>query len=383
MTIKLNKFQEKKDAFAKATKEGTQEEQSEALSNMLEALANDVQGDILSEVNTQMADNTVLQSRGQNVLTNEEYKFFNAVVEEGGFKEEDTLPKTTQERVFKDITESHPLLQAIGIQNLGGVTEFIYSDPEGAAVWGDLFGGIQGQLNTSFRKERITQSKLTAFIPISNDMLQLGPTWIERYVRTIIVEALKVGLEKGYVAGSGQGQPIGLLKNVNADTGAVSNKTAAGTLTFKPGRTTINELKGVVEKLSTRHVNGEKKIRNVAGKVVMVVNPFDSFSIQANSTTQNANGVYVTSLPFNPRQVTSQFVPQGKALFFVQGEYIAAVGSGRQIKKFDQTLAMEDATLYTAKQYATGKPLDNDAAQVYNLDLAPADGTTSDGSTTS
>ncbi|PJH69472.1 phage major capsid protein, partial [Salmonella enterica subsp. enterica serovar Typhimurium] len=76
-------------------------------------------------VNTRMGDNSVLQSRGQNVLTNEEYKFFNAVVEEGGFKEEDTLPKTTQERVFKDITESHPLLQAIGIQNLGGVTEFI------------------------------------------------------------------------------------------------------------------------------------------------------------------------------------------------------------------------------------------------------------------
>jgi len=374
MTIKLNKFQEKKDAFAKATKEGTQEEQSEALSNMLEALANDVQGDILSEVNTQMADNTVLQSRGQNVLTNEEYKFFNAVVEEGGFKEEDTLPETTQERVFQDIVESHPLLQAIGIQNLGAVTEFIYSDPEGAAVWGPLFGGIQGQLNTAFRSESISQSKLTAFIPISNDMLQLGPNWVERYVRTILVEAMKIGLEKGYVAGNGQDQPIGLLKKVNADTGAVSDKTAAGTLTFSPGRTTINELKGVVEKLSTRHVNGEKKVRNVAGKVVMVVNPFDSFSIQANSTTQNANGVYVTSLPFNPQQVTSQFVPQGKALFFVRGEYIAAVGGGRQIKKFDQTMALEDATLYTAKQFATGKPVDNDAAQVYNLDLAPASG---------
>ncbi|MED3687251.1 hypothetical protein P4534_00100 [Peribacillus butanolivorans] len=40
-----------------------------------------------------------------------------------------------------------------------------------------------------------------------------------------------------------------------------------------------------------------------------------------------------------------------------------------EVKKFDQTLAMEDATLYIAKQYATGKPKDNYAVQVYDLDL--------------
>ena len=74
---------------------GTPEEQTEALNSMLNALANDVQKDILNEVNTRMADNSVLQSRGQNVLTSEEHKFFNAVVEEGGFKDTETLPKTT------------------------------------------------------------------------------------------------------------------------------------------------------------------------------------------------------------------------------------------------------------------------------------------------
>ncbi|NIK11187.1 type I restriction-modification system DNA methylase subunit [Alkalibacillus almallahensis] len=137
MPIKFNNFEEKKEAFAKATKEGTEEEQSEALNNMLESLANDVQNDILSQVNTEMADNVALQSRGQNVLTSEENKFFNAVIEEGGFKETETLPETTQERIFEDIVKDHPLLSAIGIQNLGAVTEFIYSnDPSGQAVWG-------------------------------------------------------------------------------------------------------------------------------------------------------------------------------------------------------------------------------------------------------
>lgn len=370
MTIKFNNFEEKKAAFAKATQEGTAEEQSQALNEMLEALAKDVQGDILAQVSASMSDNAVMQARGANVLTSEELKFFNAVIEEGGFKDTDTLPITTQERVFEDLVEAHPLLQQIGVQNLGAVTEFIYGDPEGAAVWGDLFGEIQGQLNATFRKEKISQLKLTAFIPISNDMLKLGPAWVERYVRTMLVEAMSVGLERGYVAGDGQSMPIGLLYE-KEDNGAIVAKTSAGTLTFKPGRTTINELKGVVEKLSIRPVGKDKveKVRNVAGKVVMVVNPFDSFGVQANATVQNAAGAYVTSLPFNPVITESSFVPKGKVLFFVRGEYIAAVGGGLEVRKYDQTLAMEDATLYIAKQYATGKPKDNYAAQVYDLNL--------------
>ncbi|RRN68462.1 phage major capsid protein [Peribacillus simplex] len=373
MTITFNNFAEKKQAFAKATQEGNAEEQSAALNNMLEALAQDVQGDIMNQVNTSMLDRSIMQARGANVLTSEETKFFNVVIEEGGFKDTETLPKTTQERIFDDLVEGHPLLQQLGIQNLGAVTEFIYGDPEGAAVWGPLFGDIQGQLNATFRKESISQLKLTAFIPLSNDMLKLGPVWVERYVRTMISEAMSVGLERGYVAGTGKDMPIGLLKDLKGSVvdGKYPDKESAGILTFEPGRATINELKGVVEKLSIRPVgkDQEEKVRNIAGKVVMIVNPFDNFSIQANATVQNAAGIYVTSLPFNPTITESMFVPKGKVVFFIRGEYVAAVGGAMEVKKFDQTLAMEDATLYIAKQYATGKPKDNYAVQVYDLDL--------------
>lgn len=374
MPIRFNNFEEKKLAFAQATQNGTAEEQSKALNEMLGALASDVQSDIMSQVNTQMADNAVLQSRGQNVLTSEEMKFFNAVVEEGGFKEKETLPVTTQERVFEDLIEDHPLLDKIGLQNLGAVTEYIYSDPEGAAVWGDLFGGIKGQLNAAFRKEKITQLKLTAFIPLANDMLKLGPVWIERYVRTIIKEAMAVGLERGFIAGGGPAkeEPIGLLKSVDPETGAVSDKLAAGTLTFEPGRVVINEMRDVV-KLLAKKLNKDgtdaDRPKRIEGKVVMVTNPFDTFDIKANATTQNSNGVYVTNLPFNPDPTESVFVPQGKVLFFVRGEYTAALGGTEPIKEFKETMALEDATLYIAKQYATGKPKDKYAAQVYNLNL--------------
>ncbi|PHB91550.1 phage major capsid protein [Bacillus toyonensis] len=372
MVIKFNNFEEKKIAFAKATQEGTAEEQTAALNSMIEALATDVRVDILNQVNESMVDRSIMQSRGSNVLTSEEMKFFNAVVQDGGFKDTEILPKTTQERIFDDLVSGHPFLEHIGLENLGAVTELIYGDPEGAAVWGPLFGDIQGQLNATFRKEPITQLKLTAFIPLSNDMLNLGPVWVERYVRAMITEAMAVGLERGFVVGTGKNEPIGLLKDPSGSVtgGVYPDKKVAGTLTFEPGRKTINELKNVVKLLAKKlKADGKDadKPKNIAGKVVMVTNPFDTFDVQANATTLNAAGVYVTSLPFNPTPTESVFVPQGKVLFFVKGEYIAAMGGTEPIKKFDQTLALEDATLYIAKQYATGKPKDKYAAQVYEL----------------
>ncbi|PER82203.1 phage major capsid protein [Bacillus thuringiensis] len=374
MVIKFNNFEEKKLAFAKATQEGTAEEQSVALNSMIEALATDVRTDILNQVNESMVDRSIMQSRGANVLTSEEMKFFNAVVEEGGFKSTETLPKTTQERIFDDLVEDHPFLQHIGLENLGAVTEFIYGDPEGAAVWGPLFDDIKGQLNATFRKDSISQLKLTAFIPLANDMLKLGPVWVERYVRTMITEAMKVGLERGFVAGTGKNEPIGLLKDPSGSVvnGVYPDKKPVGTLTFEPGRKTINELKGVV-KLLAKKLNADGsdagRPKNIAGKVVMVTNPFDTFDIQANATIQNAAGVYVTSLPFNPILTESVFVPQGKVLFFVKGQYVAAMGGTEPIKKYEETLALEDATVYIAKQYATGKPKDKYTSQVYTLKL--------------
>ncbi|MGE6594113.1 phage major capsid protein [Bacillus mycoides] len=377
MVIKFNNFEEKKVAFAKATQEGTSEEQSVALNSMIEALATDVRADILNQVNESMVDRSIMQSRGANVLTSEEMKFFNAVVEEGGFKSTETLPKTTQERIFDDLVEDHPFLQHIGLENLGAVTEFIYGDPEGAAVWGPLFDDIKGQLNATFRKDSISQLKLTAFIPLANDMLKLGPVWVERYARTMITEAMKVGLERGFVAGTGKNEPIGLLKDPSGSVvnGVYPDKKPVGTLTFEPGRKTINELKDVV-KLLAKKLNADgsdaDRPKNIAGKVVMVTNPFDTFDIQANATIQNTAGVYVTSLPFNPILTESVFVPQGKVLFFVKGQYVAAMGGTEPIKKYEETLALEDATVYIAKQYATGKPKDKYTSQVYTLKLEEA-----------
>lgn len=376
MTIKFKKSDTFNEAKSKLTAalsnaEATDQEQTEAFQNFFEALQDEVTNSVRSQVNDEMLDRSILQQRGQNVLTSEETKFFNAVVQDGGFNDEDTLPVTTQERVFEDLVTEHPLLEAIGLQDLGAVTKFIYSDATKAYAWGPLFGEIKGQVNAAFREEQIGQLKLTAFAAIPNDMLELGPDWVERYVRTLLVESYSVGLEFGYVNGGGPtaNQPVGLMKDVNTSTGAITAKTSSGTLTFAPsqyGEVIAGELYNVVKELST---DSEDKSRKVLNKIVMVVNPIDAIGVQARNTIQTANGQWVMALPYNIQTVESEEVPVGKALFFVKGQYLAAIAGGYKLKKFDQTLAIEDATLYTIKQFANGKPKDNKAALVYDLDI--------------
>lgn len=147
--MKFTDIQEAKNNFAEVSQnpDATAEEKTQALADYMEAVQKDAENRILEEAQTFASDNNVLQSRGQNVLTSEERKFFNQVIDEGGFTDKSILPETTQERVFEDVVKDHPLLQALGIQNLGAATEFIFSDPELAYAWGPLFGEIDGKLN--------------------------------------------------------------------------------------------------------------------------------------------------------------------------------------------------------------------------------------------
>lgn len=377
MTIKFNNamdnFEEKKQAYMNFMKDenSTPEQLETAFTEMFTALQTDLTEKITVEARNEVHDAQILAARGQNVLTSTERKFFNEVIASGGFAEDSILPVTTQERVFEDLVDEHPLLEVIGLKDLGAVTRFIYSDPNKAYAWGALFGEIKGQVSTAFREEQIGQLKLTAFAVIPKDMLELGPEWVERYVRTLLVESYSVGLEYGLVNGRGpaQSEPIGLMKDVDKDTGAVTDKTSNGTLTFAPsqfGEVVAGELHDVIKSLST---DADGKARKVLNKVVMLVNPIDAISIQARNTIQTANGQWVTSLPYNVQIVESEEVPATKALFFVKDAYLAAIAGGYKINKFDQTLAIEDAMLYTMKQFANGRPKDNKTALLYDLDI--------------
>ncbi|ELI4042204.1 phage major capsid protein [Staphylococcus pseudintermedius] len=319
-------------------------------------------------------DEQVLMKRGQNVLTSEEKRFFTNLVEDDAnldtYKEEIILPETTVSRVFEDMQSERPLLSKINFQIAGIKTRIIAGDPDGAAMWGEIFGKIQGQIQANFREYTFSQNKLTAFAIVPKDLLDFGPEWVERYVRLQLAEAMGAKLEEGIVKGNGpvQNQPVGLIKDmVKDDSGnitSVKDKTEKGKLTFADAKTTVTELSNLMNSLSVKE---DGKRINISGKVSLLVNPDQLFAIQAKYTIQNANGQWVTSLPFNLDILPSEFVEKGKIIAFVPSRYYAMYKGATQIREYGEVLALEDANVYIAKQYAHGMPDDNKVAEVYSF----------------
>lgn len=368
MTMKLsNEFKTIRDNFLAAVNNNEPaEKQNELYGAMLDELLNEAKKQARAE-----AEGLIAENPADAKLSARERKFFNAISTDVGYKEEKLLPQETIDRIFENLTTAHPLLAEIGLVNAGLRLKFLKSETSGVAVWGKIFGEIKGQLDAAFSEEEAIQNKLTAFVVIPKDLKDFGPAWIESFVATQIDEAFAVALEAAFLAGDGNGKPIGLNRQVQAGVaisgGVYPEKTSIGDLTFADSATTVKELTNVY-----KHHSTDEKGRAVAvdGKVVMVVNPADAWDVKRQYTSLNAQGVYVTALPYNLKIVESLAQVSKKVVTFVSGRYDAYIGGGITLRKYDQTLAIEDMDLYTAKQFAYGKAKDDKAAAVWGLKVS-------------
>lgn len=371
MKLKLTEqFNDARQAFVNAVKDNQDlDTQGEAYGEMIEALADSVREEAKAEAELAVRNELDVQ---QSNLTPEQYKFFNEVNTEVGYKEEELLPETTINEIFDDLTTEHPLLNAIGLRSAGPRVKFLRSETSGVAVWGKIFGEIKGQLDAAFSEETAITNKLTAFVVIPKDLKDLNVNWIEAFVRAQITEAFSVAIELAVVDGDGDSKPVGLNRDVskgsvNGETTTYPKKQPEGTLTFGSVRDTIDELTKVMKFHSVKE-NGYSQ--EVSGNVIMIVNPENKWEVEAQHTVMNANGAYVTALPFNIQIVESVAQPAGEVTTFVRGRYDAVVGGGITIRKYDQALPIEDMDLFTAKQFVYGKAKDNKTAAVWTLAIS-------------
>ncbi|MBN2852047.1 MAG: phage major capsid protein, partial [Clostridia bacterium] len=182
---------------------------------------------VMEEANglIQAADTNVLNGRGVRQLTSEENTYYQKVIDamktsnpKQALSDVDVvLPKTVIDAVFEDLVDMHPLLDAINFQNTSGLIEFLVNT-QGTelAVWGTLTATITKELTSGFKKVNLTLNKMSAFLPVAKSMLDLGPIWMDRYVRAILYEAIANGLEAAIVNGTGKDQPIGMNRQVGA-----------------------------------------------------------------------------------------------------------------------------------------------------------------------
>lgn len=355
----------------------------DAFAAAFEKLSLNIQENILNEVaeQQQAADAMILAGRGVRQLTSEETKYFQAVIEAMKSSNpqqaltdlEVVMPKTVIDRVFEDLTQQHPLLDAINFQNTSGLIEmYLNTDETQLASWGALTGEITKELTSGFKMVNMSFKKLSAFIPVAKAMLDLGPAWLDRYVRDILTEAIYNGLEQGIIAGTGKDQPIGMMKqvgdNVETTGGVYPDKEAIAVTSLDP--VTYGEL------LATLATSPKGKSR-VVQNVILVVNPADYFrKIMPGTTMMTPTGSYTNNvLPFPTTVIQSTQVPANKAVLGLGRKYFMGIGTAKsgKIEYSDQYHFLEDERVYLTKFYGHGEPLDNNAFLVLDItNLKPA-----------
>jgi len=117
---------------------------------------------------------------------------------------------------------------------------------------------------------------------------------------------------------------------------------------------------------------GKRAVNNV----LLIVNPLDYWSkIFPNTTFLTADKTYVHGvLPIPAKVIQSVAVTEGTMVAGMAKDYFMGVGSARKIDYSDHYRFLEDERTYISKQYANGKPQDNDSFLYFDISgiTAPA-----------
>ena len=173
-----------------ADENAKQEDQLTAMENYFNAISEDKASQIQAEYEElkHITDSSILASRGVHTLTSKEIEYYNEVTKAEGFNVDTIMPETIIERVFEGIVEERPLLKLINFLPYAGKNKIIRGRRVGKAVWGPLHRDLEGELDAEFGTTTNAIHSLTAFFVISNDTLDLGPKWVDRFVRLCLQE---------------------------------------------------------------------------------------------------------------------------------------------------------------------------------------------------
>lgn len=360
--------------ISNAAKEGN----TELFEAGLQDLFLNVQDQILAEAANarSAADVAVLAQRGVRQLTAEETKFYQTFIDSvkaagngnavmALTDTEVTFPQTVVNAVMDDMIQTHPLLAAVDTVNVTGLTKILMNtDAGGAATWGKITDAIVQEIASGFKEIDLSQNKVSAFMPIANAMIDLGPAWLDSYIRTCLSEALALGYENAIITGTGKDMPIGMDRNVADDVtvtaGVYPQKEATVVTSFD--RATYGTL---VSNLAKTQYG---KPRAVTG-LVLVVNPFDYFKLVMPATTvMTPEGHYVNDvLPVPTRIIQSVAVTQGEAILGMGKQYFLGVAGSKGVQFSDEYKWIEEQRFYKVVAYANGRPKDNNSFQRLNI----------------
>lgn len=372
--------------LAAAMKSGDEKQIQEAWSEFHASVAEQVKADFIELQESK--DAAVLAQRGYRQLTSKETKWYQKVIEAlktndpkqaftaiiNSDNEDDLMPSTIIEDVYKHLQEEHPLLKAINFQYVGYITKWILNDHSAQkAIWGKITDEIIKEITSSFKVVDIDQNKLSAYAIIELGMLDLGPTFLDGYIRAVLAEAIFCGLEEGIVAGTGVNMPIGLKKDIHegvsfSSTTGYPDKEKISVKSFAPA-----EYGALVAKMAVTENGRRRKFTHVG----LIVNMVDYLTkVMPATTVLNANGTYVNNLfPFPTNVYICNELEDGEAILFLESEYFMGMGGAKNgvIEYSDEAKFIEDQRVFKIKQYGAGRAFDNTSALYLDISgLDPA-----------
>ena len=374
--INLDTLKEQKEDILASLSVAIKNGDDKAMENALDKYGNLISDTIMNEVKstTESVDSQILSTRGVRMLTSDEKEYYDSVIAAGKSSDpkmaltnaDKTMPITIIESVLGEIPQQHPLLNFISFQDTTGITRMLVNEQgEQTAKWGDLNTAIDKELQGAFKLFDVSLKKLTAWIPVSNDMLDLGATWLDRYVREILAEALWVGMETGIVTGDGLNCPIGMCKDVSDKASVVGGKYPdQSTIALK--EMSPEAIGTIAAQLTKTEAGNNRPLDNL----IFVVNPKTYLTKVMPATTNFVQGKWVNDvMPIPCTIIQSCAVPDDRAIFGLGKRYFMGLGMAKGGKlEFDDSFKfLDDARTYKIKTYGNGKPLDSNAFRYLDI----------------
>ena len=361
-----------RNEFAEGFKNALDSNDGNKMADVFADYAESVRSDLMASYTEyqKTQDSAILASRGIKQLTSEEKKFWEAysnAVKTGDIKNSFTgiaytYPESFLVEVLNGIKDQFELVDAVDAVDTTILTKILVNNQAAQlASWAAIGSAITTELNANVSEIDLTACKLSAFIPVSMDMIQAGAEFIAAYVMRILIEAVGCGLEKAILSGTGYNQPSGMDRDLSSFTPGTgySQKEATALTDLSPA--TVGSL------FASFAVDGNGRERNVE-ELLFVCSPATYYGKVYPAIYDPMFNEVRTALPF--RFIKSTQVSSNKAIIGVAKNYKLGIcfgGKSGALEFSDEAKFLDDVRVYKSKILANGTPIDNTSFGYYNI----------------
>lgn len=337
------------------------EDKPAAIAEVLEMFASEKYNTLIEEIQKQSiqasADKDYANKLGLRVLSKEEEKFYENmknVKQAITGNQLDFIPTSIVDLTMENVKTDEPVLKLVRMAP-ADVKRWIVTEKSGAYSWDGLTDEVKGEISVSVSSLVTDLGKLDAYLVIPKAISKLSYQFMDKYFTAILYEVLRAGLAYGYLNGNGKNQPIGIYKQIGKtnDDGTHQDKVLNTDLTdFSP--------KGMAKAKVALSNEGKR----IIDKIYLVCNPEDEANYVAPAIYDREGKLITSFKNFEVVQCTEN--PKGKAVLTLDGKYTMAM-DGFEIKKYEETLALDDADIVLGKAYANGRAVADNVAYVFDV----------------